>query len=158
MPPLGHSIRRRFFLEPGTVFLNHGSFGTTPRAVLAAAARWRGRMEANPDRFLREVRPGALRVDAGGGSVGHDLLRQFQADLLGVPVIRPKVPETKSLGAAYADGQATGMWSLVEDLRENWVEDKRWEPTMDAAKRDEYYKFWKKAVTRTFDWFEAEDA
>ena len=65
MPPLGHSIRRRFFLEPGTVFLNHGSFGTTPRAVLAAAARWRGRMEANPDRFLREVRPGALRAAVG---------------------------------------------------------------------------------------------
>jgi glycerol kinase len=88
--------------------------------------------------------------------VGNDLLMQFQADLLGVPVIRPKVPETTSLGAAYAAGLATGFWAEVEDLRENWVEDKRWEPTMDSAKRDEYYKYWKRAVTRTFDWFDAE--
>ena len=97
----------------------------------------------------------SLKVD--GGMVGNDLLMQFQADLLGVPVIRPKVPETTSLGAAYAAGLATGFWNEVEDLRENWVEDKRWEPSMDAAERDEYYKFWKKAVTRTFDWFEAEE-
>jgi glycerol kinase len=98
----------------------------------------------------------SLKVD--GGMVGNDLLMQFQADLLGVPVIRPKVPETTSLGAAYAAGLATGLWNEVEDLRENWVEDKRWEPSMDAAKRDEYYKFWKKAVTRTFDWFEADES
>src|SRR5437764_3991048 len=96
----------------------------------------------------------SLKVD--GGMVGNDLLMQFQADLLGVPVIRPKVAETTSLGAAYAAGLATGFWNEVEDLRENWVEDKRWEPTMDPAQRDEYYKFWKKAVTRTFDWFESE--
>jgi glycerol kinase len=98
----------------------------------------------------------SLKVD--GGMVGNDLLMQFQADLLGVPVIRPKVPETTSLGAAYAAGLATGLWNEVEDLRENWVEDKRWEPQMDSAQRDEYYRFWKKAVTRTFDWFEAEDS
>jgi glycerol kinase len=96
----------------------------------------------------------SLKVD--GGMVGNDLLMQFQADLLGVPVIRPKVPETTSLGAAYAAGLATGFWSEVEDLRENWVEDKRWEPTMDPSQRDEYYKYWKRAVTRTFDWFDAE--
>jgi glycerol kinase len=98
----------------------------------------------------------SLKVD--GGMVGNDLLMQFQADLLGVPVIRPKVPETTSLGAAYAAGLATGFWGEVEDLRENWVEDKRWEPSMDSAQRDEYYKYWKKAVTRTFDWFEAEES
>jgi glycerol kinase len=97
----------------------------------------------------------SLKVD--GGMVANDLLMQFQADLLGVPVIRPKVPETTSLGAAYAAGLATGFWNEVEDLRENWVEDKRWEPTMDPAQRDEYYTFWKKAVTRTFDWFEADE-
>jgi glycerol kinase len=96
----------------------------------------------------------SLKVD--GGMVGNDLLMQFQADLLGVPVIRPKVPETTSLGAAYAAGLATGFWAEVEDLRENWVEDKRWEPSMDSSQRDEYYKFWKKAVTRTFDWFDSE--
>ena len=80
---------------------------------------------------------------------------QFQADLLGVPVIRPEVAETTALGAAYAAGLATGFWDSQEDLRENWAEDKRWEPKMDAAKRDEYFKYWKKAVTRTFDWFDA---
>ena len=97
----------------------------------------------------------SLKVD--GGMVGNDLLMQFQADLLGVPVIRPKVPETTSLGAAYAAGLATGMWNSEDELRENWVEDKRWEPQMDASQRDEYYKFWKKAVTRTFDWFDADE-
>ena len=97
----------------------------------------------------------SLKVD--GGMVGNDLLMQFQADILGVPVIRPKVPETTSLGAAYAAGLATGFWAEVEDLRENWIEDKRWEPKLDDAKRDEYYKFWKRAVTRTFDWFEGEE-
>jgi glycerol kinase len=94
----------------------------------------------------------SLKVD--GGMVGNELLMQFQADLLGVPVIRPQVAETTSLGAAYAAGLATGLWSEVEDLRENWAEDKRWEPQMDSAQRDEYYKYWKKAVTRTFDWFD----
>jgi glycerol kinase len=97
----------------------------------------------------------SLKVD--GGMVANDLLMQFQADLLGVPVIRPQVAETTALGAAYAAGLATGFWGEVEDLRENWQEDKRWEPSMDSAKRDEYYKYWKKAVTRTFDWFESED-
>jgi glycerol kinase len=97
----------------------------------------------------------SLKVD--GGMVANDLLMQFQADLLGVPVIRPVVAETTALGAAYAAGLATGFWGEVEDLRENWQEDKRWEPSMDSSQRDEYYKFWKKAVTRTFDWFESEE-
>jgi glycerol kinase len=97
----------------------------------------------------------SLKVD--GGMVGNDLLMQFQADLLGVPVIRPKVPETTSLGAAYAAGLATGMWDNEDELRENWIEDKRWEPQMDASKRDEYYKYWKRAVTKSFDWFEADE-
>ncbi len=94
----------------------------------------------------------SLKVD--GGMVGNDLLMQFQADLLGVPVIRPEVAETTALGAAYAAGLATGFWNSEEDLRENWREDKRWEPKMEAGKRDEYYKYWKRAVTRTFDWFD----
>jgi len=96
----------------------------------------------------------SLKVD--GGMVANDLLMQFQADLLGVPVIRPQVAETTSLGAGYAAGLATGFWNEVEDLRENWQEDKRWEPKMDPAQRDEYYRYWKRAVTRTFDWFESE--
>jgi glycerol kinase len=94
----------------------------------------------------------SLRVD--GGMVANDLLMQFQADILGVPVIRPEVPETTALGASYAAGLATGFWSTTDEVRENWAEDKRWNPALDAAKRDEYYKFWKKAVTRTFDWFD----
>jgi glycerol kinase len=94
----------------------------------------------------------SLKVD--GGMVVNETLMQFQADVLGVPVIRPRVAETTSLGAAYAAGLATGFWAEVEDLRENWVEDKRWEPQMDASQRDELYKYWKKAVTRTFDWLE----
>ena len=97
----------------------------------------------------------SLKVD--GGMVGNDLLMQFQADLLGVPVIRPKVPETTSLGAAYAAGLATGMWNNEDELRENWVEDKRWEPQMESSQRDEYYKYWKRAVTKSFDWFDADE-
>ncbi len=93
-----------------------------------------------------------LKVD--GGMVANDLLMQFQADILGVPVIRPEVAETTALGASYAAGMATGFWSSTDEVRNNWAEDKRWNPSMDADKRDEYYKYWKKAVTRTFDWFD----
>jgi glycerol kinase len=88
--------------------------------------------------------------------VQNDLLMQFQADLLGVPVIRPEVAETTAVGAAYAAGLATGFWESEDDVRNNWAEDKRWEPTMDADKRDEYFKYWKRAVTKSFDWFEAD--
>ena len=94
----------------------------------------------------------ALKVD--GGMVANDLLMQFQADILGVPVIRPEVAETTALGASYAAGMATGFWSSTDEVRDNWAEDKRWNPMMGAAKRDEYYRLWKKAVTRTFDWVE----
>jgi glycerol kinase len=94
----------------------------------------------------------SLKVD--GGMVGNDLLMQFQADVLGVPVIRPAVAETTALGAAYAAGLATGFWASEDDIRNNWAEDKRWEPQMDSAKRDELYKYWKKAVTKSFDWFD----
>src|ERR671936_1102896 len=94
----------------------------------------------------------SLKVD--GGMVVNETLMQFQADILGVPVIRPQVAETTSLGAAYAAGLATGMWKEVEDLRENWAEDKRWEPQMDSSERERAYHFWKKAVDRSFDWAE----
>ena len=94
----------------------------------------------------------SLKVD--GGMVGNETLMQFQADILGVPVIRPKVAETTALGAAYAAGLATGVWASEDDLRNNWAEDKRWEPKMDAGARDTAYHFWKKAVERTFDWAE----
>jgi len=94
----------------------------------------------------------ALKVD--GGMVFNDLLMQFQADVLGVPVVRPVVAETTSLGAAYAAGLAVGFWKEVEDLRANWGKDHEWKPAMEAEKRAEIYKGWKKAVTRTFDWVE----
>lgn len=94
----------------------------------------------------------ALKVD--GGMVYNELLMQFQADILGVPVIRPKVAETTALGAAYAAGLAVGFWENVDDLRSNWAKDKEWSPMMDSMLRDKEYAGWKKAVTRTFDWIE----
>ena len=93
-----------------------------------------------------------LKVD--GGMVANDTLMQFQADILGVPVVRPVVAETTALGASYAAGMAVGFWTSEQEVRDNWAEDKRWEPKMDAATRDALYKEWKKAVTRTFDWVE----
>ena len=92
----------------------------------------------------------ALKVD--GGMVFNDTLMQFQADILGVPVIRPTVAETTALGATYAAGLAVGFWKAVEDLRANWGKDHEWHPKMDAAHRDAQHKNWLKAVTRTFDW------
>jgi len=94
----------------------------------------------------------ALKVD--GGMVYNETLMQFQADVLGVPVIRPTVAETTALGAAYAAGLAVGFWKEVEDLRANWGKDKEWRPKMDAEHREKNYKGWLKAVTRTFDWVE----
>lgn len=91
-----------------------------------------------------------LKVD--GGMVANDALMQFQADLLGVPVIRPKVTETTALGAAYAAGLAVGFWKDLGELESNWNEDKRWEPAMEPAERERRMRLWKKAVTRTFDW------
>jgi glycerol kinase len=97
----------------------------------------------------------ALKVD--GGMVQNNLLMQFQADILDVPVVRPVVAETTSLGAAYAAGLAVGFWGEIEDLRANWGKDHEWTPSMDSARRDHEYHMWKKAVTRTFDWVEAEE-
>jgi glycerol kinase len=92
----------------------------------------------------------ALKVD--GGMVFNELLMQFQADILDVPVIRPKVAETTALGAAYAAGLAVGFWKDYDELRANWGREKEWHPAMDAERRKKLYSGWKKAVTRTFDW------
>ncbi|WP_430593033.1 glycerol kinase GlpK [Humidisolicoccus flavus] len=91
-----------------------------------------------------------LKVD--GGMIANDLLMQFQADLLQVPVVRPVVAETTALGAAYAAGLAVGFWGNLDELRENWQEDSRWTPQMDQADRDRTYRNWKKAVQKTLDW------
>ncbi|MGD2251617.1 MAG: glycerol kinase GlpK [Anaerolineales bacterium] len=92
----------------------------------------------------------ALKVD--GGMVHNELLMQFQSDILGVPVVRPKVAETTALGAAYAAGLAVGFWSDLEDLRANWQVEKTWNPKMDEGRRETIYQEWLKAVERTFDW------
>lgn len=91
-----------------------------------------------------------LKVD--GGMVVNDLLMQFQADILGVDVVRPEVIETTALGAAYAAGLATGFWNSTDELVENWTEGQRWSPSMDSETRAESLAAWKKAVTRSFDW------
>jgi glycerol kinase len=91
-----------------------------------------------------------LKVD--GGATANDLLMQFQADIIGVPVVRPVVAETTALGAAYAAGLAVGFWSGLDDLRSNWQEDARWEPSMDPEEAARLLRNWKKAVTKTLDW------
>jgi glycerol kinase len=95
-----------------------------------------------------------LRVD--GGMIANDTLMQFQADLLGVDVVRPKVAETTALGAAYAAGIAVGYWAGEQDVIDNWAEDRRWTPAMDEDRRERLYRNWKKAVTKTFDWVDAD--
>jgi glycerol kinase len=125
--------------------------GHIARAALEATA-WQSREVADAMNADSGVELASLKVD--GGMVQNELLMQFQADVLGVPVIRPTVAETTSLGAAYAAGLAVGFWSEVEDLRANWGKDKEWQPRMDADEREKEYAYWKKAVTRTFDWLD----
>ena len=96
------------------------------------------------------VRLPELRVD--GGMVANETLMQFQADILGVDVVRPKVAETTALGAAYAAGIAVGFWDGEQDVVDNWEEGQRWTPSMEEDERERLYRQWKKAVTRTFDW------
>ncbi|TFC19444.1 glycerol kinase GlpK [Cryobacterium sp. MDB2-10] len=91
-----------------------------------------------------------LKVD--GGAAANDLLMQFQADILGVSVVRPVVAETTALGAAYAAGLAVGFWNDLDELRANWQEDARWEPKLDVAERDRLLRNWKKAITKSLDW------
>jgi glycerol kinase len=91
-----------------------------------------------------------IKVD--GGMIANNLLMQFQADILGVPVVRPVVAETTALGAAYAAGLAVGFWSGLDDLRANWQEDSRWEPSMGEEERARLMRNWKKAVSKTLDW------
>lgn len=99
-----------------------------------------------------KVKLKALKVD--GGMVFNELLMQFQSDILNVPVVRPKVAETTSLGAAYAAGLAVAFWKDTDELKKNWGRDKEWTPKMDSKRRQGLYSGWKKAVTRTFDWVE----
>jgi glycerol kinase len=131
-----------------TRYVNRGHMA---RAVLEASAyQTRDIVEAmNKD---SGVRLSHLKVD--GGMVYNDLLMQFQADTLAVPVIRPKVAETTALGAAYAAGLAVGFWSALDELYENWNAEKTWQPSMTSEDRERGYLGWKKAVERTFNWAE----
>jgi glycerol kinase len=117
------------------------------RAVLEAAA-WQTR------EVLDAARVGhgfpALKVD--GGMTANALLMQFQADVLGIPVVLPEVAETTALGAAYAAGLAVGMWDSLDDVRDNWREQRRWEPRMDRAEVERRYARWNAAVERALGW------
>ncbi len=129
-----------------TRYVNRGHIA---RAVLESTAYQTREvldaMEADSGVTLAE-----LKVD--GGMTMNDTLMQFQADQLGVDVVRPVVAETTALGAAYAAGIAVGFWDGEQDVIDNWAEDKRWTPQMDKGERERLYRQWKKAVTRTFEW------
>ncbi len=129
-----------------TAYANRGHIA---RAALEATA-WQSREVVDAANAVVDAPFTELRVD--GGMTANDLLMQFQADVLGVPVIRPVVTETTALGAAYAAGLAAGFWSGLDELRERWAEDARWEPQMDEERREREYAQWRKAVTRTLDW------
>lgn len=131
-----------------TRYVNRGHFA---RATLEATAyQTREVLDAmNADSGVPLT---ALKVD--GGMVYNNLLMQFQADVLGVPVVRPKVAETTALGAAYAAGLAVGFWKNTDEMRDNWGVDKTWNPSADDSARTKLFAMWKKAVTRTFDWVE----
>jgi glycerol kinase len=129
-----------------TRYANQGHFA---RAALEATAyQTREILDAMREETGRALN--GLKVD--GGMVGNETLMQFQADLLGVPVVRPTVAETTALGAAYAAGLAVGFWRDTDELRALWGQDKVWTPSMAGTERERLYAGWKKAVTRTFDW------
>lgn len=133
-----------------TRYVNKGHLG---RAVLEATAfQVREVVEAMAKDSTMNL--DFLRVD--GGMVRNNLLMQFQADVLGIPVVRPRVSETTALGACYAAGLAVGFFKDADELCANWAVDKRWEPQMGAPSRERLYHSWKKAVTRSFDWVDQE--
>jgi glycerol kinase len=128
--------------------------GHIARAVLEATA-WQTREVVDAMIADSGVALTTLKVD--GGMTANELLMQFQADVLGVPVVRPVVPETTCLGAAYAAGLAVGYWPDIESLRANWKKAAEWRPAMAADARNRHYRKWKKAVQRTMAWLDADD-
>ncbi|HAK45295.1 MAG TPA: glycerol kinase, partial [Spirochaeta sp.] len=92
----------------------------------------------------------SLKVD--GGMTVNNLLMQFQADILNVPVVRPEITETTALGAAYAAGLSSGFWKSIDELKKHWSEDRRWNPAMNSEERSDKYRLWNKAVTKAFNW------
>lgn len=131
-----------------TRFVNKGHFA---RAALEATA-YQTREVLDAMKKDSNVSLKTLKVD--GGMVVNELLMQFQADLLGVPVVRPKVAETTALGAAYAAGLAVGYWKDISELIDNWHIDKTWHPHMDTSQREGLYQQWLKSVQRSLNWIE----
>jgi glycerol kinase len=129
-----------------TRFANKGHLA---RAVLEATA-YQTREVLEAMEKDSEIHLFSLRTD--GGMVENDFLMQFQADILNIPVLRPAIKETTALGAAYVAGLAVSYYSDLHDLRQNWSADQTWEPHMEEMQRDSYYRQWKKAVLRSFDW------
>lgn len=129
-----------------TAYVNKGHLA---RAVLEASAY---QARDIVDAMVAESGVALDRLKVDGGMVVNELLMQFQADILDVPVIRPRVIETTALGAAYAAGLGVGFWSNTDELRRNWSEDKRWTPDIDAQQREQLYAGWQKAIERTLDW------
>jgi glycerol kinase len=125
--------------------------GHLARAVLEATA-WQTREVVEAMAVDADVEITALRVD--GGMTANNLLMQFLADVLDVPVVRPIVAETVSLGAAYSAGLAVGYWPDLESLRANWHKAAEWLPSMDPKRRERDYRKWQKAVQRTMDWID----
>ncbi len=129
-----------------TRFINRGHLA---RAALEATA-YQTREVLDAMEKDSGVNLKSLKVD--GGMVANELLMQFQADILDVPVVRPRITETTALGAAYTAGLAVGFWSGFDELRSNWGQDRIWTPVMGEEQRAGLYAGWKKAVTRTLNW------
>jgi glycerol kinase len=125
--------------------------GHLARAVLEATS-WQTREVVDAMFQDSGVPITTLKVD--GGMTKNNLLMQHQADVLDVPVIRPKVSETTCLGAAYAAGLATGVWNDLDQLKAHWQKDAEWTPSMEASVRDREYGNWRKAVEKSFGWHE----
>ncbi|HEY6249321.1 MAG TPA: FGGY-family carbohydrate kinase, partial [Candidatus Angelobacter sp.] len=129
-----------------TRYANRGHFA---RAVLEATAfQTREVVDAMQDDSGTRLKE--LRVD--GGMVENNLLMQSQADILDRPVVRPAIRETTALGACYAAGLAVGFFKDTEELRANWSVEQTWKPLMETSQREQMYRMWKRAVTRSFDW------
>jgi glycerol kinase len=134
-----------------TGYINKGHLA---RAVLEATA-WQTREVVEAMR--RDYGHGLAELRVDGGMTANNLLMQFLADVLDVPVVRPNVAETVSLGAAYAAGLAVGFWPDLDSLTDNWHKAAEWLPVMDPLRRDRGYREWKKAVARTVDWLDDDD-
>ncbi len=131
-----------------TRYVNKGHFA---RAALEATA-YQTRDVLDVIEKESGAKLSSLKVD--GGMVQNDTLMQFQADILGVPVIRSGITETTSLGAAYMAGLAVGIWENISELNKNWKADRTWNPQMDITSREQLYKGWQKAVQKSFNWVE----